>query len=125
MTNMISYQGLVRTFPTAGNFYPDFLLWLVDDKSGKQWLSLIDPKGIRNLNLDDPKFGLYKEIKNLEHKLSDDNLSLSAFIVSETCYVDLVNVPDSKENLEARNVLFIEDTGSLYLEKLFSKMVSE
>ncbi|MET2731776.1 hypothetical protein ABT411_14430 [Escherichia coli] len=122
---MISYQGLVRTFPTAGNFYPDFLLWLVDDKSGKQWLSLIDPKGIRNLNLDDPKFGLYKEIKNLEHKLSDDNLSLSAFIVSETCYVDLVNVPDSKENLEARNVLFIEDTGSLYLEKLFSKMVSE
>ncbi|EFC1680956.1 TPA: type III restriction endonuclease subunit R, partial [Escherichia coli] len=109
----------------AGNFYPDFLLWLVDDKSGKQWLSLIDPKGIRNLNLDDPKFGLYKEIKNLEHKLSDDNLSLSAFIVSETCYVDLVNVPDSKENLEARNVLFIEDTGSLYLEKLFSKMVSE
>ncbi|HAG7644807.1 TPA: type III restriction endonuclease, partial [Escherichia coli] len=56
---------------------------------------------------------------------SDDNLSLSAFIVSETCYVDLVNVPDSKENLEARNVLFIEDTGSLYLEKLFSKMVSE
>ncbi|NPH98185.1 hypothetical protein HC557_25940, partial [Escherichia coli] len=112
-------------FATAGNFYPDFLLWLVDDKSGKQWLSLIDPKGIRNLNLDDPKFGLYKEIKNLEHKLSDDNLSLSAFIVSETCYVDLVNVPDSKENLEARNVLFIEDTGSLYLEKLFSKMVSE
>lgn len=71
-------------------------MWLVDDKSGKQWLSLIDPKGIRNLNLDDPKFGLYKEIKNLEHKLSDDNLSLSAFIVSETCYVDLVNVPDSK-----------------------------
>ncbi|HCL8684005.1 TPA: DEAD/DEAH box helicase family protein, partial [Escherichia coli] len=112
-------------FATAGNFYPDFLLWLVDDKSGKQWLSLIDPKGIRNLNLDDPKFGLYKEIKNLEHKLSDDNLSLSAFIVSETCYVDLVNVPDSKENLEARNVLFIEDTGPLYLEKLFSKMVSE
>lgn len=112
-------------FATAGNFYPDFLLWLVDDKSGKQWLSLIDPKGIRNLNLDDPKFGLYKEIKNLEHKLSDDNLSLSAFIVSETCYVDLVNVPDSKENLEARNVLFIEDTGPVYLEKLFSKMVSE
>ncbi|EMM4085327.1 DEAD/DEAH box helicase family protein [Shigella flexneri] len=112
-------------FATAGNFYPDFLLWLVDDKSGKQWLSLIDPKGIRNLNLDDPKFGLYKEIKNLEHKLSDDNLSLNAFIVSETCYVDLVNVPDSKENLEERNVLFIEDTGPVYLEKLFSKMVSE
>ncbi|EEA0747566.1 type III restriction endonuclease subunit R, partial [Salmonella enterica] len=56
-------------FATAGNFYPDFLLWLVDDESGKQWLSLIDPKGIRNLNLDDAKFGLYKEIKELEKKL--------------------------------------------------------
>ncbi|HGB6571176.1 TPA: type III restriction endonuclease subunit R, partial [Salmonella enterica subsp. enterica serovar Waycross] len=55
-------------FATAGNFYPDFLLWLVDDESGKQWLSLIDPKGIRNLNLDDAKFGLYKEIKELEKK---------------------------------------------------------
>ncbi|OSC11525.1 hypothetical protein, partial [Escherichia coli] len=66
-----------------------------------------------------------KSVSWQHHQLSDDNLSLSAFIVSETCYVDLVNVPDSKENLEARNVLFIEDTGSLYLEKLFSKMVSE
>lgn len=111
-------------FATAGNFYPDFLLWLVDDESGKQWLSLIDPKGIRNLNLDDAKFGLYKEIKELEKKLSDDKLSLSAFIVSETCFVDLINVSEPKDKIEERNVLFIEDTGSIYLEKLFKKMVA-
>ncbi|EIK1008619.1 type III restriction endonuclease subunit R, partial [Salmonella enterica] len=84
-------------FATAGNFYPDFLLWLVDDESGKQWLSLIDPKGIRNLNLDDAKFGLYKEIKELENKLSDDKLSLSAFIISETRFVDLINVSEPKD----------------------------
>ncbi|EAQ3919677.1 DEAD/DEAH box helicase family protein [Salmonella enterica] len=111
-------------FATAGNFYPDFLLWLVDDESGKQWLSLIDPKGIRNLNLDDAKFGLYKEIKELEKKLSDDKLSLSAFIVSETRFVDLINVSEPKDKIEERNVLFIEDTGSIYLEKLFKKMVA-
>jgi len=111
-------------FATAGNFYPDFLLWLVDDESGKQWLSLIDPKGIRNLNLDDAKFGLYKEIKELEKKLSDDNLSLSAFIVSETRFVDLINVSEPKDKIEERNVLFLEDTGSIYLEKLFKKMVA-
>ncbi|MEQ9904145.1 DEAD/DEAH box helicase family protein [Pectobacterium aroidearum] len=111
-------------FATAGNFYPDFLLWLVDDESGKQWLSLIDPKGIRNLNLDDAKFGLYKEIKELERKLSDDNLSLSAFIVSETRFIDLINVSEPKDKIEERNVLFLEDTGSIYLEKLFTKMVA-
>lgn len=111
-------------FATAGNFYPDFLLWLVDDESGKQWLSLIDPKGIRNLNLDDAKFGLYKEIKELEKKLCDDKLSLSAFIVSETRFVDLINVSEPKDKIEERNVLFLEDTGSIYLEKLFKKMVA-
>ncbi len=111
-------------FATAGNFYPDFLLWLVDDESEKQWLSLIDPKGIRNLNLDDAKFGLYKEIKELEKKLSDDNLSLSAFIVSETRFVDLINVSEPKDKLEERNVLFLEDTGSIYLEKLFKRMIA-
>ncbi|MDX6735977.1 DEAD/DEAH box helicase family protein [Yersinia kristensenii] len=111
-------------FATAGNFYPDFLLWLVDDESGKQWLSLIDPKGIRNLNLDDAKFGLYKEIKELEKKLSDDNLSLSAFIVSETRFVDLINVSEPKDKIEERNVLFLEDTGSIYLEKLFKRIIA-
>ncbi|MGP2715349.1 DEAD/DEAH box helicase family protein [Serratia marcescens] len=111
-------------FATAGNFYPDFLLWLVDDESGKQWLSLIDPKGIRNLNLDDAKFGLYKEIKELERKLSDDKLSLSAFIVSETRFIDLINTSESKDKIEERNVLFLEDTGSIYLEKLFKKIVA-
>lgn len=111
-------------FATAGNFYPDFLLWLVDDESGKQWLSLIDPKGIRNLNLDDAKFGLYKEIKELEKKLSDDKLSLSAFIVSETRFVDLINVSEPKDKIEERNVLFLEDTGSIYLEKLFKRIIA-
>ena len=43
-------------FALAGNFYPDFLLWLVDDASGKQWLSFIDPKGLRQIDLHDPKF---------------------------------------------------------------------
>ncbi len=111
-------------FATAGNFYPDFLLWLVDDKTGKQWLSIIDPKGIRNLNLDDAKFGLYSEIKALEPKLADKDLSLSAFIVSETLHSDLINVSEPKDKLEDRNVLFMEDTGPVYLEKLFRKMVA-
>jgi hypothetical protein len=78
-------------FALAGNFYPDFLLWLVDDKSGKQWLSFIDPKGIRNLNLSDPKFGLHSEIKRIEKQLGDEMISLNSFILSVTPFNDLVN----------------------------------
>lgn len=107
-------------FALAGNFYPDFLLWLVDDKTGRQWLSFIDPKGIRNLNISDPKFGLYKEIKQIEKQLDDRMISLNSFILSITTFKDLLNVGGSttKEELENRNVLFMEDGGQTYLKKL-------
>ncbi|MDY7539803.1 hypothetical protein RGU72_16230 [Undibacterium sp. 5I1] len=53
-------------FALAGNFYSDFLLWLVDDQTGQQWLSFVDPKGLRNLDLTHPKLGLCKEVKTLQ-----------------------------------------------------------
>ena len=113
-------------FALAGNFYPDFLLWLVDDKSGKQWLSFIDPKGIRNLNISDPKFGLFREIKQIEKQLGDGMISLSSFILSVTTFNDLLNVmgTTSKSDLEDRNVLFMDDGGPAYLGKLLTKALA-
>jgi hypothetical protein len=107
-------------FALAGNFYPDFLLWLVDDATGRQWLSFVDPKGIRNLDLDDPKFGLHATIKDIEAQLGDDQLELSAFILSETAFGDLLNVGSgiTKADLEARNVLFMDSGRDAYLSKL-------
>ncbi len=117
-------------FALAGNFYPDFLLWLVDDVSGKQWLTFVDPKGLRNLDLSHPKLGLYKEVKTLEKTLSGQTKSgeaplvLNAFILSPTKFTDLLNVgdPTKKADLESRNVLFMEDGASTYLKKLFSTL---
>lgn len=113
-------------FALAGNFYPDFLLWLVDDKTGKQWLSFIDPKGIRNLNISDPKFGLYKEIKQIEKQLGDDMISLNSFILSVTTFNDMLNVmgTTAKSELENRNVLFMDDGGPQYLGKLLTKALA-
>ena len=110
-------------FALAGNFYPDFLLWLVDDESGKQWLSFVDPKGILKLNLSDPKFGLYREIKQIEAQLADKAISLSAFILSITSFHDLINLPrtTTKSDLEERNVLFMDDGGPSYLRQLITK----
>jgi len=114
-------------FALAGNFYPDFLLWLVDGVSGAQWLTFVDPKGLRNLDLAHPKLGLYKEVKILEATLAtqakagEAPLVLNAFILSPTKFSDLLNVSDTvkKADLESRNVLFMEDGASAYLKKLF------
>lgn len=111
-------------FALAGNFYPDFLLWLVDDATGEQWLNFIDPKGIRQMNLSDPKLALYKEVKVLEKKLADPKLTLNAFIISGTAFSDLLNVSVKKAEMEDRNVLFMEDGGSVYLKKLFDRTVA-
>jgi len=110
-------------FALAGNFYPDFLLWLVDDTTGQQWLNFIDPKGIRQINLTDPKFGLYQEVKVLQGKLADANLILNAFILSNTRFTDILNKNCTEQELEERHVLFMEHGGEAYLSQMFGKMV--
>ena len=110
-------------FALAGNFYPDFLLWLVDDQIGRQWLSFVDPKGLRQMSLSDPKLGLYKEVKVIEKKLGDPLLTLNAFIVSGTPFASLLNVSCTQTDLEERNVLFMADGGKVYLRKMFERII--
>ena len=110
-------------FAMAGNFYPDFLLWLVDDETGEQWLNFIDPKGLRQMSLNDPKLGLYKEVKIIQEKLGDPKLTLNAFIVSGTQFTSLLNVSCEQADLEDRNVLFMNDGGQVYLKKMFERII--
>jgi hypothetical protein len=105
-------------FALAGNFYPDFLLWLVDNETGKQWLNFVDPKGIRNLSLNHPKFGLYKEIKTIEQKLGDPDLILNAFILSDTKFEDLLNLDCKQSDLEKLNIYFMQDGAGIYLSRM-------
>ena len=78
------------------------------------------------MNISDPKFGLYREVKQIEAQLADRTISLSAFILSLTTFNDLLNVMGSttKSDLEACNVLFLDDGGPTYLEKLLGKAVA-
>lgn len=106
-------------FALAGNFYPDFLLWVVNHTNGKQWLNFVDPKGIRQMDLQDPKFGLYQEVKELEAKIVDPNLVLNSFILSITRLQDWVNMTLTMEELAERHILFMENN---YLQQMFEKM---
>lgn len=109
-------------FALAGNFYPDFLLWLVDDATGEQWLNFVDPKGLRQMSLNDPKLGLYTEVKTIQAKLGDPALILNAFITSGTPFASLLNTSCKKSELEDKNVLFMDDGGQVYLKKMFERM---
>lgn len=67
----------------SGGFYPDFMLWIKNKKTNEQFLSFIDPHGLRNeqLRWDSPKINLYQTIKGLEKTLSTTNFILHSFIL--------------------------------------------
>ena len=117
-------------FAQAGNFYPDFLLWLVDKNTNRQYLTLIDPKGLRNVPFDSPKLNFAVECKNLEAQINKgrtDKLMLNSFILSDTSAVDLLTLfsEHTREDYESKNVFFLEDGGEKYLPKLFAAMRKE
>ena len=62
LRNMSKGRGV--GFFEAGNFHPDFILWLV--AGGRQFIAFVDPKGIRNIGLNDPKIQFYQTIKEIE-----------------------------------------------------------
>lgn len=67
----------------AGGFYPDFMLWLKHKTSKKQFLTFIDPHGLRNEQnkWDSTKINLHKTIKELQVRLKNPNLVLNSFIL--------------------------------------------
>ena len=109
-------------FALAGNFYPDFLLWLVHKQTGKQYLTVIDPKGIRNMSVDDAKINLYKEIKTIEAQAGGD-LVLNSFILSVTPFSEMVDKSLSADKLKERNVLFMLDNKQ-YLDDMFARILT-
>ncbi len=108
-------------FFEAGNFYPDFILWLLENKH--QYITFVDPKGLRNLEGEnDPKIQFYQEIKTIEAELGDPTVTLNSFIISATPFNQVQWWGNDKLGLERFNVLFQEDK-TTYINKLLSKIV--
>ncbi|MCB1160162.1 MAG: hypothetical protein KDK45_21850, partial [Leptospiraceae bacterium] len=125
LRNMSRGHGL--GFFEAGNFYPDFILWVIDKK--KQYINFIDPKGIIEIPYNDPKVQFYKDIKEIERELDNVNVILNSFILSISKYSDL-RVDKwksfSQEEIEEFNVLFMEeDYESLYIQKMIAKILPD
>ncbi|WP_020597514.1 DEAD/DEAH box helicase family protein [Spirosoma panaciterrae] len=113
-------------FFEANNFYPDFLLWIVQDEH--QHLAFIDPKGLRNFSgFDEPKIQFSRRIQTeIEPKLNDPALHLSSFIVSVTPYERLKSwggLPPIEE-FNVNNIYFQTQQSTEYIEKILVKMLS-
>jgi hypothetical protein len=109
---------------TEGDFYPDFIMWII--KNGKQYITFIDPKGIRNSNpKNDPKMNLAISIKDIEKKLGDENTILNSFIISNTKLYALQELHTDLTNkyFEDKNVLFQKDNKLIYIRKMFKKIL--
>ena len=104
-------------FFEAGNFHPDFIVWLLT--KDRQHIVFVDPKGIRNIGATDPKIQFYETIKEIEQRLGDPNVHLNSFIVSNTPSHTmrlLWNV--DKPAMSAKHILFQEEDKDTYVRTM-------
>jgi|GEM_PF-24894 len=109
-------------FFEAGNFYPDFIMWILDGK--KQYITFIDPHGLVYEDFNSSKIDFSAEIKKIQNSMDDRDVILNSFILSPTLYNDIKSIwKISKEEIEKKNVLFMnDDTSGVYIRKVFNKI---
>ena len=112
-------------FFEADNFYPDFVMWLIHE--GKQYVTFIDPKGLRNLKgIKDAKIEFGKRIKEIQERLNekDNDIVLNSFIISVTEYDEVKWWIEcmSKVDFAKSNVLFLSD-GDKCIEQIVRKVL--
>ena len=110
-------------FFEAGNFHPDFILWLL--VGGRQHVVFVDPKGIRNLGPTDPKIQFYETIKEIEQRLGDPNVRLDSFIVSNTpSHTMRMLWGMDKAAMKARHILFQEEDKDTYVRTMLESVTA-
>jgi hypothetical protein len=105
-------------FFEAGNFHPDFILWMLI--GGKQYVTFIEPHGLLHEGPASEKVLFHKRIKGVEQRLKDPTVILSSFILSWTRYADL-KWDKTQDELEDMHVLFMNNRDR-YIDKLFARL---
>ncbi len=136
LRNLGRNKGLGFYFSTSGGFYPDFLFWI--KKGKKQYLTFIDPHGLRNEDngFDSDKIQLHKKIKELEKSIDIKDVILNSIIISPKSFKEAgikrwKNAPQDDEELikycNSLNIFEIGQNSSLgesaYIKSLFDKII--
>ena len=108
-------------FFEAGNFHPDFILWLLI--GDRQHVMFVDPKGIRNLGATDPKIQFYETIKEIELRLGDPKVVLDSFIVSNTPSHEMKKLWGiDKPAMQTRHIVFQEEDKDTYVRAMLEEV---
>ncbi len=101
-------------FFEAGNFHPDFIVWQLEGNC--QRVTFVDPKGIRNVGLEDPKIAFYETVKEIEQRLDDPAVTLESYIVSNTpSHVMHKLWGIAKAEMLKRHIVFQEEDKETYI----------
>ncbi len=114
-------RGKGMGFFEAGNFYPDFILWKITQEN--QYITFVEPHGLMREGSGSDKVKFHKKIKDIQRRLSPDNIKLASFIVTTTRHAEL----KSDKNIEewkAMNTLFMNDNDD-YISDMMSKIEAE
>lgn len=111
-------------FFEAGGFYPDFILWHVQDD--RQRIVFVDPHGLRHTGPKDEKIEFGERIKDVERRLKSEHVELESVILapSSTTREWIINHWGmTAEELRAKHVLFMSDSD--YLDSLMRVVVGQ
>lgn len=106
-------------FAEGNNFYPDFLLWI--KKDNLQYLTFVDPKGIRNSKgMSDPKIQFFNYLRDVvQPQVSNEQLILNSFVISNTRLLEINWKEDySIKDFNNNHVLFQEDQNNEYIRMI-------
>lgn len=113
-------RGRGMGFFEAANFYPDFILWCVTEE--RQFITFIEPHGLKNEGISSPKILFSKNIKDIQRRLKDPYVVLNSFILSPTAFSQL-QWGISQNELKNRHILFQEaNNAESYIGELFEEL---
>ena len=120
LRNMSRGRGV--GFFEAGNFHPDFIMWLLQGE--RQYVTFIEPHGLMHEGPASKKVQLHAKIKDVEGRLGDPEVVLNSFILSWTPHPQL-DWGLSREELEKRHVLFMTEDKDSYVSKLLDTVLCD
>ncbi|MDR5900550.1 hypothetical protein [Halomonas icarae] len=111
-------------FFEAGGFYPDFILWQVQDD--RQRIVFVDPHGLRHTGPKDEKIEFGERIKEVERRLKSEHVELESVILapsSTTREWIISHWGMTAEELRTKHVLFMSDSN--YLDSLMQVVAGQ
>ena len=109
-------------FFEAGNFYPDFILWLL--AAGKQYITFLEPHGLLHEGPASKKVLFHQKVKEVEQRLGDPVVVLNSFILSWTKHGTL-DWGLTRDQLKERHVLFMTENQDTYIAELFARLMRD